>query len=346
MIVPKNESKACDAVVRNLEKWTGKRRADVRYPEKDGNGPPVDLRVRLGAEEYAIEHTRIEPFENKIGSLAVANRITRHIAENIPDPVPSPSYYELQVPIDVSLPSGKAKMDRALNELVQWIRVSQRTLSEQNAGRLLPYQNPCVANHFIRETLAGFECKFELLQWPIARLIRRRPGALGFRLILPDDLERQREHRLRRAFSEKCPKLQACKTGGARTILVLESGDPSLLHFEFRGDLLPLLLNGCADPPDEIFLIETHTDPWWVWLIKRDNFHWPDTGMPELSCMYYDPDDSSLPGIPEWLATVPKPLRDALQLDRMYTPYSPGWAPATFDVDKLNGQTKARTATR
>ena len=43
----------------------------------------------------------------------------------------------------------------------------------------------------------------------------------------------------------------------ARTVLVLESGDPALVHFEFRGNLLPSLLAGCENPPDEIFLVET-----------------------------------------------------------------------------------------
>ena len=57
MAVANNEGKVCDAVVRVLEKWTGSARTDVRHPEKDGVGPPVDLRLKLGAREYAIEHT-------------------------------------------------------------------------------------------------------------------------------------------------------------------------------------------------------------------------------------------------------------------------------------------------
>ena len=46
-----NERKACDAVLRLLEQRSGRRRGDMRYPEEDGRGPPVDLRVRLGREE-------------------------------------------------------------------------------------------------------------------------------------------------------------------------------------------------------------------------------------------------------------------------------------------------------
>ena len=147
-----------------------------------------------------------------------------------------------------------------------------------------------------------------------------------------DDLEGPRTDRLKQAFSRKCPKLQTCKTQGARTVLVLESSDSGLMSFEFRGGLLPSLLSGCESAPDEIFLVETCTDLWWVRLIKRDDGHWPDTGMPEFNRIYYEPDKSPLTGIPDW-------MRDALRLEDMYTPFLPGWAPATFEKDELDDLT-------
>ena len=93
--VPNNEGRVCDAVVRALEKRTREIRSDVRHPDKEGAGPPVDLRLRLGTQDYAIEHTRIESFGNQIGTVAVANRIVQHVRKNIPDPFPGPACYEL-----------------------------------------------------------------------------------------------------------------------------------------------------------------------------------------------------------------------------------------------------------
>ena len=344
MIVPNNGGKVCDAVVRALEKWTGETRADIRHPDKNGSGPPVDLRLKLGTQEYAIEHTRIESFENQIGTVVVANQIILHIKEDIIDPFACPAYYELQFPIDVSLPKRKARRDLALMELVEWVRANERTLRDRNSNRSLPVRKPYMANDSIRGTPAGFDCAFELLHWPIAALIRRRPGTLSFRFIHPNDLEGPRTDRLRQAFSRKCPKLHECKKEGARTVLVLESSDCGLMNFEFRGDLLPSLLAGCRNAPDEIFLVETCADRWSVLLIKRDDRNWPDTGMQELNRFYYDLDNSSLPGIPEWLDSIPNGMRDALQLDRMYTPYMPGWAPATFEKDQLDDLTAVQTA--
>jgi len=339
MIVPNNEGMVCDAVVRALEKWSRKTRADVRLPETDGIGPPVDLRLKLGDQDYAIEHTRIESFENQIGTSIVANRIIRHVSKRIPDPFPSPAYYELQFPIDVSLPKGKPRRDRALNGLVEWVRANERALRERNSAQSLLVRNPYMANDSIRGTPPGFGCEFELLHWPIVPPMRVTPGTLSFRFILPDDPEGPRAERLQRAFSEKCPKLEACKAEGAWTVLVLESSDPGLVSFEFRGDLLPLSLAGCTNAPDDVFLVETCADLWRVWLLKRDEGHWPETGMPELGVQYYDPDPSDVPGIPEWLETIPQPMRDALQLDRMYTPFLPGWAPLTFQKDVLDNPT-------
>ena len=336
MVVPNNEGKACDAVVRLLEKRTGETRTDIRHPEWDGFGPRVDLRLKLGSQEYAIEHTRIESIKNQIATVVVAKRIIGHIKKAIPEPFSSLAYYELQFPIDVSLPKGRVKRsNRALDALVEWVRANEKILRERNSDHNMSVLKPDFSNDRIQGTPPGFGCEFELLQWPNAQFVRKRPGSLSFRFIPPDNLEGPRADSLRHTFSRKCPKLQACKADGARTVLVLESGDLGLVSFEFRGDLLPSLLSACTNAPDEIFLVETCRDLWSAQLLKRDEAHWPDTGMPEMGGFYYDPDPSPLPGIPEWLDSFPQGTRDALQLDRMYTPFLPGWAPNTCEKGEL-----------
>ena len=138
MHIPDNEGKACDAVVRLLEAQTGDARTDIRHPEKDGVGPPVDLRLRLGAQEYAIEHTRIEPFENQIKTGLVFKQINDCIEERLSDTLPGPAYYELHVPTDVRLPEKKEKRNQALNNFVEWIRKNAQYLHQKNSGRSRP----------------------------------------------------------------------------------------------------------------------------------------------------------------------------------------------------------------
>lgn len=337
MIVPNNEGRVCDAVVRTLEKSTRETRTDVRHPDKEGAQPPVDLRLRLGTREYAIEHTRIESFDNQLATTAVVNRIIRHVRNNFSNPFPGPAYCELQIPIDVSLPKGRRRRERAMDDLVKWIRKSERILRDRSSDPGRPMSPFYMANASIKGTPQGFGCRFELLHWPVARFIRRPPGTLSFRFIFPENRKTLHADSLRKALSRKCPKLHACKEEGARTVLVLESGDPGLTSFEFRCGLLPSLLAGCTQPPDEIFLVETCAGyRWRTWLLKRDDGCWPDTGMPELGRFYHDPEPSNLPGIPEWLESIPRWEREAFQLDRMYTPFMPGWAPAAYEKDELD----------
>ena len=262
MHISKKEGKACDAVVRLLEMRTGEARADIRHPEQDGIGPPVELRLKLGTQEHAIERTRIEPFENQIETGVVFEEINDCIKGRLSDSLPGPAYYELHVPIDVCLPKKKQKRNRALNDRVEWIRTSAQCLHERNAGRPGPARSPYRSDDRIRGTPTGFNCDIELLRWPDAALLRRRPGYLGTKLICLHALENLRIGRLRRAFSKKCPKLQECKAKGARTVLVLENRDIALTSFDLIGNLLPVLLARRTNAPDEIYLVKTHTNHW------------------------------------------------------------------------------------
>ena len=82
------ERKACDAVLRLLEHRSGQRHGDMRFPENDGRGPPVDLRVRLGREEYAFEHTQIEPFTENIRTGIRFSQLVRPIEKALDGTLP------------------------------------------------------------------------------------------------------------------------------------------------------------------------------------------------------------------------------------------------------------------
>src|SRR3546814_2257869 len=77
MRVEKNEAGLCEAVIRLLEADVGACRHDVRFPEVDGIGPPVECRFGLGKRRYAIEHTLIEPFANHIRTGAEFEELVR-----------------------------------------------------------------------------------------------------------------------------------------------------------------------------------------------------------------------------------------------------------------------------
>ena len=141
MNIPNNEGMACDAVIRHLEKWTGKTRTGIRHPETDGVGPPVELRLQLGNQNYAIEHTRIESFDNQIKAGISIREIKNYIKERFTDPLPGPVYYELRVPMDVCLPEKRKERERVLSTLGKWIQESAHCMHRRKSDKrvaLLP----------------------------------------------------------------------------------------------------------------------------------------------------------------------------------------------------------------
>ena len=332
MPIPDNEGKACDAAVRILEKRTGETRTDIRRPEADGLGPPVDLRLRLGAQKYAIEHTRIEPSEYYYSTRRLFKEIDGYIQPRLADALPPQAYFVLHVPMK-ALPSRR-KRKRALNSLVDWIRTNVSSLYESDLARPEPHYIPIWPNAGIQDKPSGFNLPIELRHWPNASHIRREPGYLQLQFDHPD-LEALRKRRLTQAFSDKCPKLHECKEEGARTVLVLESAEFPHNSLQTIGNELPKLLAEHTCVPDEIYLLVTQMSRWGLCLVKSDNDHWPSVGMPKGTQIAYGLNQLPTAGLPKW-------YRDAFQLDALYAPYLSQWAPVSFAEQELDDMTLGR----
>ena len=76
-------------------------------PESTGEGPPVDLRVTVGDKEYALEHTRILPFDDRIEAAQAYRDIRACVAERFPGPLPGDAFYELYLPLGVPRPGAR-----------------------------------------------------------------------------------------------------------------------------------------------------------------------------------------------------------------------------------------------
>ncbi len=342
MIVPKNEGKACDAVVKTMEIRTRKERSDIRQPERDRVGPPVELRLKLGEQEYAIEHTIIEPFENNINAELTVAEIREFLIENLAGQLLDPMYYVLQVPKEICLPRGNVKRVRVLKGLAEWVKSSAQIMFERITGLSLPidcYDIPlspyCFTEDSVKAKPPGLNCTVELLRWRNGTVTGRKPGFVLTVLDYPKDLESLRTERIRRAFSDKFPKLAKCRAEGARTVLIFESQDAANTRFDLIGNQLPSLLAEQTYLPDEIFLVESNKGLWWVYPMKYGKDHWPEVGMPQWNRPIYHPDSPPTAGLP-------KKYRDALQLDEIDKPYlTREWVPATYKEDELEDLTNS-----
>ncbi len=257
-----NEGKACDAVIKLMDKITGKDRADISHPEKNGIGPPVDLRLKLGTQSFAIEHTQIEAFADQIRTAEEFGHFINPVIEELSETLPGPAIYHLYFPIDTHRSVNPDKLDRIRDDFIEWVREHAERLHGKNPDRPTRERNPRGFIEQYRAKPPGFPYEVTLRREAHWALSSRHDGVLLPARIAPEDVEARRAARLRKALERKCPKLQRCKEDGARTVLVLEDADISLSNYVLIGDGLAGLLKDYANLPDEIYLVETAVDRW------------------------------------------------------------------------------------
>lgn len=300
----------------------------------------MELRLKLGEREYAIEHTIIEPFENNINAEITVSEIRRFLIKDLAGELLDPMYYVLHVPKEVCLPKRKVKRVRALNNLADWVKNSAGIMFERITGLSLPidchdipFSPYCFPEDSVKGKPPGMNCTVELLRWRNGTVIGRKPGFVQTVLDYPKNLESFRTERIRRAFTDKFPKLAKRRAKGARTVLILESQDVAHTRFDLIGNQLPALLKEQTYLPDEIFLVESNMKLWWVYPMKYGKDHWPEVGMPRWNGPIYHPDNPPSAGLPKW-------YRDALQLDEFDKPYlTREWVPATYEEEELDDLT-------
>ena len=290
MTIPNREGKCCDAVIRQLERATGTGRTAVSDPETTRVGPPVDLRATVGSREYALEHTRILPFDDRIEAAKPYQDIRFHLAEWFPGPLAGDAFYELYLPLRVPRPGRGERGERRLRRLHDWIRSKVDELQARAPGRRR--WSPHVYElDYAGGRPDGWDCEFTLARSSDGVVPPREAGSLAVFVGSPDEPESPFVESLRRAFEQKCPKLARCKdlTPDVVTVLVLEAIDLPFHYDGYVAENLCTLLAGCAAEPDQIFLVYPDAAFWVVWVVKRNDVQWPDERLPMPHKGYQDP---------------------------------------------------------
>lgn len=268
-----HEGMACDAVIRLMEQRYGSQCSNISCPENENADPPVDLRFTLGTQQYAMEHTRIEAFERQIQISRQFHELVSPVVEQLNGRMPGPAVYRIVSPSIPNLRRTNLTSEEAQQSLLEWVQEEAQRLNDNNPDVPTRELNPHEIVECYTGTPAGFPENYQVIlireaHWSLSE---RHYGILFAYPVAPQNLEQQRSSRLRRALSNKCPKLHRCKNRSTRTILILEDSDISLSNNVLIEDALAEAISQRNDLPDEIYLVESGLNRWAVRAMKFGN---------------------------------------------------------------------------
>lgn len=279
-----NEGKACDAVLRSIEARMGATRRALIFPEKTHSVGPVELVCHVGIQQFAFEHTRIEPFAGHIQLEAEAKRHFQPITERVASQLPVESRYELNVPAGAMLGLNDRAARPIQDALVRWILATAPQLPTARLGRYtLPIQ---------KVAPPGVPFIVSLHRWPRDGF----PFPFVTQHSVTGDIEARRCERIETAYNRKVPKLMQWRKSGARTILILEEDDIFLTNHFNVADALAKVEAQRTERPDEIYLLSIFTSTWLITRLRYDSRNLYDFSVDERFWEAHPSDLSNVTG--------------------------------------------------
>ena len=260
-------------MVRFIERRDSAQRHGVRSPDDDGDAAPVDLTCSVGERFFALEHTKVEPFENYDQANNHAIAFYEPIVGRLKGAVPSDAVFELCAPFEATflLGSLKAKKRKLVCDRIEaWVLDTARTLPSGDWNT--PYQ---------KANLPDVPFWVGLRRLPVKS--EERQGTVSW-CRATDREEDARAIRIARSYDDKLGEgsnlLHWKGHANARTVLVLESNDLPLSSSAGITETVLEVEKTVTDRPDEVFLVCTDHPNWWtVTCIREDDkshFDWDD----------------------------------------------------------------------
>ncbi len=250
-----NETKACEAVVRYLEEHHNAKRQAVCLPEKAQHPAPVDFVCTIAGQKFAFEHTGIEPCHNQKKYAIDYEKFMAPVKAKVTPELPPDSFYELYAVVDATEGLKPRAIPRIQDALIKWICDEAPKLIASPLGR----HN----RSHIKVTVPGVP--FFVSLYRVCRPIKGYPPFVAHHTISRDRLERERVERIRRAYTKKLSQLAPWKKDhNARTVLILEENDRENTNQQIVAEIVLDLVAELKERPDEIYIVMTWHEVWWV----------------------------------------------------------------------------------
>jgi hypothetical protein len=252
-----NEGKACDAIIRRLEKSANATRSGLRFPEQEGHAFPIEVAVTIGDQLVALEHTGIEPFRGHVEMEAKYAQLYKPIEDALKDALGKEAMFELIIPINAFKDKKKAEVQAIQKAIIDWVHATAPTVPKLVSKN---YEGTAVGP----VTIEGVPFTLSLHRFDPPVMPGRH---FQIRHSVTNGAELRKE-RIKDAIDKKFPKLAGWKRDHqAKTVLVLEQNDIQLTAPDLVADAYVPLAKARDDRPDETYLVITCMTPWFAWPI-------------------------------------------------------------------------------
>jgi hypothetical protein len=228
---------------------------------------------------YVVEHTIVEAFESQIHTGVDFGAFIEPIERTLEHQLPSPGMYKLTFPTDPTRGLKRNALGKVQREVIDWVKLKAAELHAECPQQPEKRYKPRGHRGHRKGTVAGIDLILDReTGWWMPEKAKGRLFAARF---APKDYEQLRRERITKALNKKLPKLHKCKMTGARSLLVLESGDIALSNHVNILEATEHSLKDRDDIPDEVWLVDTTIEKnWTVWCLMRDGQSFPDEETP------------------------------------------------------------------
>lgn len=255
MIIPNNEGRCLDAVIRVLELELGQKRKNLISPEQSGHKHPVELVCEIGDMRYALEHTIVQSFSNQIGDGINFIGMTDALITELVGRLPENIFFQVVMSVGATDGIKKHKISNIRTSLREWIvSVAQRLKINESLG------TEC-------ETPDGvpFSVRLNWQSW-------RAPTKIHFVRSVPAGIDESRLEQLVTGIRSKIVKLQGWGKVGVQDILILENWDGALSNIEIIKNNFEAASKQFEQIPSNVYVVDTCFESMWtVWTIRRDD---------------------------------------------------------------------------
>ena len=200
-----NEGKVCDAVILHLEEREKSTRNNLRSPEDTGHNFPIELAFNLGPQEFALEHTGIEPFDGHLEMEAQTKSLFTPIADALANSLGTEAHFELHLPLHALRDRKPKELSEIQATIINWVK---STAPKMKSVTYPDYRGNGLGP--VRIDGVPFDLTLMRFEPPIV------PGRYFEIRHMVENLDELRVARMKAAIDKKFPKLAAWKVNGER----------------------------------------------------------------------------------------------------------------------------------